>query len=101
MPWWWGYTETVSPRPLRLHRILYPIRNLLYGRGWRKPTTKAPAIRWRSQECLPRNTTGKVAPGSEQSGMIRLKGGDRNDADLRVVLGRADRSKRGSYVRGL
>ena len=25
---------------------------LLYGRGWRKPTTKAPAIRWRSQECF-------------------------------------------------
>ena len=21
MPWWWGYTETVSPRPPRLHRI--------------------------------------------------------------------------------
>jgi len=25
---------------------------LLYGRGWRKPTTKAPAIRWRNQECF-------------------------------------------------
>ena len=21
MPWWWGYTETVSPSPPRLHRI--------------------------------------------------------------------------------
>ena len=21
MPWWWVYTETVSPRPPRLHRI--------------------------------------------------------------------------------
>jgi hypothetical protein len=21
MPWWWGYAETVSPRPPRLHRI--------------------------------------------------------------------------------
>src|SRR6516225_6903424 len=21
MSWWWGYTETVSPRPPRLHRI--------------------------------------------------------------------------------
>ena len=21
MHWWWGYTETVSPRPPRLHRI--------------------------------------------------------------------------------
>ena len=21
MPWWWGYTETVSPRPPHLHRI--------------------------------------------------------------------------------
>jgi hypothetical protein len=21
MPWWWGYTETVSPRSPRLHRI--------------------------------------------------------------------------------
>jgi hypothetical protein len=21
MPWWWGYTETVLPRPPRLHRI--------------------------------------------------------------------------------
>jgi len=21
MPWWWGYTEPVSPRPPRLHRI--------------------------------------------------------------------------------
>jgi hypothetical protein len=21
MPWWWGCTETVSPRPPRLHRI--------------------------------------------------------------------------------
>jgi hypothetical protein len=21
MPWWWGYTETVSPRPTCLHRI--------------------------------------------------------------------------------
>jgi len=24
MPWWWGYTETVSPRPPRLHRISTP-----------------------------------------------------------------------------
>ena len=21
MPWWWAYTETLSPRPPRLHRI--------------------------------------------------------------------------------
>jgi hypothetical protein len=24
-PWWWGYTETVSPCPPRLHRISLPL----------------------------------------------------------------------------
>ena len=25
-PWWWGYTETVSPCPPRLHRISTGLR---------------------------------------------------------------------------
>ncbi len=27
MHWWWGYIETVSPRPPRLHRISTKLRN--------------------------------------------------------------------------
>ena len=27
MLWWWGYTEPVSPRPPRLHRISTNIRD--------------------------------------------------------------------------
>ena len=31
MPWWWGYTETVLPRPPRLHRISTQTRTSSLG----------------------------------------------------------------------
>src|SRR5271166_5248190 len=40
----------IARKPARRLSTQYGI--LLYGRGWRKPTTKAPAIRWRNQECF-------------------------------------------------
>ena len=58
MPWWWGYTESVSPRPLHLHRISSCYQLASVG-PWLRQNNAAPSVQLHYRAFIP-NTSCSV-----------------------------------------